>query len=299
MKNFLILLLDGYKGIGNSTKHFADLVNGYCKEIEKDRQNRERSVAEIHQHLSKKRNVRPGDRSPEKMRIDNLTKRLQLDLISDTKETKKLLDNLIEDLIYSLPTVVEYDLTDINVQQTIIKAMKAFKPETDLQRDFCNGLLARLPEAMQKHALNVICQEYRSHLETDIADLMPSKYKSVQLFIIDNPQGVKNGSEKLNTSIEKYQAVQEMQAALISNEPVKDQINNLKKVYHQKQGVLTASRDSATKKFCKKVLDFFSGYQFSNWIWGTQGKEAGKKMEIVYNPVSSTPSRISPFSASR
>lgn len=304
MKHFIDLLLSSYQGIENSALQFEDLVNEYCGKIEETLRIRKESLDELYQHLSKKRKIQSNENTPEKMRIDNLRKRMELDLISSPEENKKILDNVIQALIRDLPGVDNHDLTDINTQQRIMKALAAFKPKTDLQKDFHDTLMIRLSEAMKIHALKLICQQYQRHLETEIIALAPRGYMStssaaptdvVRIFVAENLSDVKNTNEKLNMTIQKYQAVREIQATLTTNEPADVRINHCKAVYHQKQGILNSSRDSAAKNFCKKILDFVSRFRFSHWIWGSQGRVTGKKMERVY-ALPSIPSRITTFS---
>ncbi len=121
-----------------------------------------------------------------------------------------------------------------------------------------------MPKARQKQQLQVICQDYKSHLKEDIVtelkDNHPQEYaqftankkikgiplpdsgklpeqiiqagKNMDRFVADHPQGIPNGNDSLNAAIKKYAAVNTMVSALNTPQPVVNSCRVLNKLFN-------------------------------------------------------------------
>ncbi len=218
--------------------------------------------------------------------------------------------------------LAQVNLTNSRQYNAIVKAVEAWQPIThDLDgrssQIIRKAVITALPVARQKQELQIICQEYKTHLKKDIeAELLsnhPQEYqqyagnrqikgvplpdsgklpttliqsgKNMDRFVDHHPDGIANGSQSLNSALKKYATVQTMSRTLSTPQPVDIQVKNFKQRFQSKRAVIEKDRDSWGMKFAKAVASVLSlGIAVWCGIWSVKGKQAARNLTAALTP---------------
>ncbi len=298
MKELITALLNSYPNTDNRPTEFGTYVIEQCQKITKSSYkfvnqcyntlNEFNSrIANIPDRIKKKTD------SPVKIIIEQETKQIKEELYNKIiQNTEKILNDTIDNIINNFNDVNNFDLTDINLQERIIKSLKQFQPKNLQQKEFHDALLAKLPQAIKVYGLSLITQEYLNYLDTKITNLIPRNFKPymatesfsrTEQYINKFSKGeIQSSDVELQIAIEKYNAVSIIKSTLTNNNSNERRLNSFNAVFAEKKEIIAKSRDGYAKVFLKKVMDFFTGYKFHDWFWNSRGKEVGQKITSFY-----------------
>ena len=217
--------------------------------------------------------------------------------------------------------LMRVNLTNPQQFNAVFQAIEDWQPDLKSQ-PIRKVLLQILPQARQNQQLQVICQDYKAHLKTDIVNELKENYPqeyaqftanrkirgvplpdsgklpqpitqaggNMDRFVADYPQGIPNGSDSLNAAIKKYATVNTMASTLTTPQPIDQQLQNFKQTFQSHSKIIEKDRDSWGMKFVKGVATVLSlGIAWACGIWNVKGQQAAEKMTEVLKPPAPVP----------
>jgi hypothetical protein len=214
-----------------------------------------------------------------------------------------------------LDSVNLHDLNQYKRLQRLILDWNPNKSHNDFRacEAVKKSLITCLADARKKQQLQRTCQEYKSHLATEIRSELTNAFPDVSsqhgfdlpepttshkkpLRPAEKPSALDtfltteakslplNQHERLQKAVKKYEAVTTLQYTLATAKPAPAQVQEFKQTLERQKPVLEAHRDGMAMRFLKGVATVFTlGVAALCGIFSVKGEAASEKMQKVIN----------------